>query len=328
MKESLTSSCSNVVYSIWLFTFSDMKTILLPTSAFGFLYSYYEPFFNSPTQSTSPSTIQRAITSLFWVWINLLPFNISNQIQPLAVEEDKINKPWRPMPSRRLTCQEAKTLMLSFYSIAAASSILLGGVRQCALLMFLGYWYNNLQGAGGLISRNFINACGFLSFTTGATEVARGAFLQPNRSSLLWISVVAAVVSTTVQTQDMPDQAGDAIHGRRTLPLVAGDGNARWITAIFMLAWSVYCPWFWNSTVLIRVIFLLHGASIAIRLLTKRNVSDDKRTFRIWNLWMLFLYGIPYLICKLCYDAVIHLSLVDNPACLQKKNDVLTCLCN
>lgn len=199
------------------------------------------------------------------------------------------------MPSKRLAPQEAMAFILSFFMMAILMSTSIGGHRQCVTLIMLRYWYNNLEGAGGLASRNFINACGFLCFATGATEVALGINLPINGKLFAWMLVIGFVVFTTVQTQDMYDQTGDAIYGRKTLPLVVGDGNARWITAGLMVVWSIYCPSFWNSKAIIHVAFLLQGILITTRLLVKRTVENDKVTFRIWNVWILFLYSLPFL---------------------------------
>ncbi|CAH0031880.1 unnamed protein product [Clonostachys rhizophaga] len=109
-------------------------------------------------------------------------------------------------------------------------------------LMMLGFWYNNLKGSdASCVVRNLINAAGFNRFTTGALEVmVKGS--TPNHNLLLWYGMIAAVIATTVQTQDMYDQEGDAARGRRTLPLVLGDTCGRWVTAITVMFWVVFCP--------------------------------------------------------------------------------------
>lgn len=285
---------SRKIYTVWLFTFSDIKTIIVPSASFGLMYAHCAPLLGM--QIPTASLFRRLIFTTLWVWLNLVPFTISNQVQPLAIKEDILNKPWRPIPSGRLAPTEAKIIMISFYFVATSFSIfLLGGWRQCFMLMMLGYWYNNLEGAGGLVSKNLINACGYLCFATGSYEVALGSPLLLQGKLLAWLVILWIVIFSTVQTQDMFDQSGDAVYKRKTLPLVVGDANARWITAWAMLFWSVYCPLIWHMDLIIHLAFFLHGSLVALRLLRLRTLVHDKMTFRIWNIWILFLYSLPFL---------------------------------
>ena len=227
------------LYSIWLFTFSDMKTIMFPMTIFGTVNALTSPVFGGP--SISKDTLVRRIPlTLFWVWTNLCPFVIDNQRQPSSIEEDRLNKPWRPLPSGRMSEATAKRIMVYLCFAAIIPSLQLGGLKQSLALIAYGHSYNHLDGAKGLISRNAINACGFLCFGLGAMEVALGSGLPWNAHMVRWLSVVGAIVFSTVQTQDMYDQAGDASLGRSTLPLVVGDWTARWVTATAMLFWQSF----------------------------------------------------------------------------------------
>jgi len=56
---------------------------------------------------------------------------MDNQRQAESIEEDKFNKPWRPLPSGRMSAGQATKLMLVFYAIALAISAYMGGLSQC-----------------------------------------------------------------------------------------------------------------------------------------------------------------------------------------------------
>ncbi|KAF4629296.1 hypothetical protein G7Y89_g8849 [Cudoniella acicularis] len=135
--------------SIWLFTLSDLKTIVGPETSFGLISAISAQAFGLTPSSAPPYgfILRRAWIVAFWTWINLLPFAIDNQRQPASIQEDMVNKPWRPMPSRRLTPKTAKTLMLGLYPIAVAVSFAFGGLTQCVALVLLGFWYNDYGGA-------------------------------------------------------------------------------------------------------------------------------------------------------------------------------------
>ncbi|KAF7951725.1 hypothetical protein EAE96_007024 [Botrytis aclada] len=197
------------------------------------------------------------------------------------------------MPAKRLTPPQAKVLMLILYPVAFSSSLTIGGWRQCVSLIVLGIWYNNHGGSSRYISRNFINACGFVCYASGAMEVALGVALPVTGSLIGWLLLIATVVFTTVQTQDLYDQAGDRACGRSTMPLAIGDWNCRLITVLAMLIWLWICPAYWKVSIRVAVIFTCMGFLIVVRLTLKRTVAEDKTTFKLWNAWILFLYTLP-----------------------------------
>ncbi|KAL8651747.1 MAG: hypothetical protein Q9210_003078 [Variospora velana] len=161
--------------TIWLFTFSDLKTIVGPKTVFGLVNSLAAPEFGVGSSPEAASLLRRTVIVAVWTWINLLPFAIDNQRQPAAIAEDSVNKPWRPMPSKRLTEQRARQIMFALYPVAGLTSCYFGGLRQCIALVALGYWYNDRGGAdSSFVVRNFINACGFVCYSSGAMEVALG----------------------------------------------------------------------------------------------------------------------------------------------------------
>ncbi|PHH76104.1 hypothetical protein CDD80_1834 [Ophiocordyceps camponoti-rufipedis] len=222
-------------YSIWLFTRSDIKDIILPSLLYSLVtLPSLSPIFGIITPPLS--LVQRLPLALFWTWINLLPITIDNQRQPDSITEDAINKPWRTLPSQRMTPRNATTLMICLYPLALLSSLFTGGFQQSLSLTVLSFWYNNLRGAqDNLITRQVLNAAGFNCFATGALTVLVGrAGPLTTGPFLTWQLMLIAVVATTVQTQDMYDQKGDAERGRHTVPLDLGDGFARWTVAVAM----------------------------------------------------------------------------------------------
>ena len=280
------------MYSVWLFTFSDLKTIVFPQSTFGIATALSGSLLIETFPSNSLMVISRLPLVALWVWMNLLPFAINNQRQPKAIEEDKLNKPWRSMPSKRLTPGEAKTLMFITYSAAVVLSKYLGAVKPCVMLIIFGWVYNDLGGADkDPVVRNIINGLGYLSFAFGATIIASGHSIF-NRVAYCWLLIIGAVVVTTVQLQDMADQEGDSMRGRRTVPLVYGDRPARWTIAIPVVFWSFVCPAFWSSPFGFILPVVL-GIIVSARVLTIRTLRADKLTFKLWNLWMMILYLIP-----------------------------------
>lgn len=212
------------LYTIWLFTRSDLKTIVIPKSIFGILGAMRGSPLTSQGcgQDCGPSptwsVISRTPLVVLWVWVVLLPFNIDNQRRAAAIEEDRINRPWRPLPAKRLSPREATRLEVVLHAVAVMYSWTVGGLRQSLTGIFLGWLYNGLGGADrNCIVKNAVNALGYLTFSMGALSVASGAALS--ECGVRWFWMIGAVVFTTVQMQDLPDMDGDATRGRRTVPL-------------------------------------------------------------------------------------------------------------
>lgn len=105
--------------------------------------------------------------------------------------------------------------------------------------------------------------------------------------------MIGAVIFTTLQMQDMADQAGDAQKGRKTMPLVWGDGTARWSIAIPVMLWSVLLPAFWEIESWAWSLPLLLGMLLSGRVVLLRQVEHDKVTWKLWCAWTMFLYLLP-----------------------------------
>ncbi|KAH8762772.1 hypothetical protein F5882DRAFT_305147 [Hyaloscypha sp. PMI_1271] len=280
------------LHTIWLFTYTDLKTIVFPSSAFGIVTALSSSMLQTiPLQPTS--VLQRLPAVFLWTWLNLLPFCIGNQRQAGAILEDKQNKPWRPVASGRLTPRQAIHLQLSIYPLVLLASALIGGIPQSLILIVLEYWYNDLENdKRSCVTRNLINASGFMVYSSGALAVALNGESLPSQL-YQWQLLACAVVATTGHSQDMADQDGDRLRDRKTVPLVFGDGVARWSIAVTVSLWSVVAPRFWGLDFAGSLVSFVVGFVLSIRTLVIRDVGWDKTNFQIWNLWMVTLYLLP-----------------------------------
>lgn len=176
---SVLPAAYKIVYhckTMWLFTFSDLKNIAIPSTIAGLSNALAATICGMSTPSGPHSIIWRTPLNFIWVWTNLLPFDINNQRTPPAIAEDSINKPWRPMPQGRLSPSQPKVTMICLYVAAQLLSFQFnGGVRKGIMPVFPGTWYNNFGGVDSHpFVRNAINALGYLCFISGAMKVALG----------------------------------------------------------------------------------------------------------------------------------------------------------
>ena len=288
------SEATYLMETLWLFTADDLISILVPQSICGILLALNGAPFQPP--SSVFYVTKRAPLVALWVWLHLLFFNLSNQQTPDAAAEDSQNKPWRPLPAGRIKPVEAETLASRILPILACVSIFSGGFWPGVALQLLTYWYNHGGGNKHWLLRGIINAGGYMSFTLGAVEVALGEQrLELSSAALRYLATIASAICTTIHAMDIYDQAGDRRCGRKTLPLVLGELNARCIISIFVWLFSLCAPFLTSSPYLANLPTLVLGVLIVKRMLQRRHQTlyFQKGTFKLWCFWLISLYLQP-----------------------------------
>lgn len=168
------------LYSIWLFTRSDLKTIFIPQSIFGVLGGLPQSCLTRGDR-TAGEVLWRAPLVTLWVWIILCPFNIDNQRSSASIEEDTINRPWRPLPAKRLTPEHALRLQVIFHILAFLYSLEVGGIYQWVCGIILGCLYNAVGLADcSCIGKNAVNALGYTTFGSKCPCSPRWTSSKPN----------------------------------------------------------------------------------------------------------------------------------------------------
>lgn len=197
------------LYTVFLFTYSDIFTVIIPQTLFAILSTLSGFVLTTNPHPALLQVLCQTPVIVFWIWVNLLPFAIDNQRQEKAILEDSLNKPWRPLPSKRLSPEAAQIMMLVFYPCTVLTGLLVGGAPQCIAGIALGYWYNSLRAADeNYLIRNLVNTLGFLTFSPGSMLVlSRRLFFNIQPGTYWWLLIIGGVVLTTVQIQDIPDQA-------------------------------------------------------------------------------------------------------------------------
>ena len=213
-------------------------------------------------------------------------------LSPQQIKEDLLNKPWRPLPTGRLSADQTRRIMIAMIPIVLVINALLGVGRETALLLILTWLYNDLKG-GDEIIRDLIIAIAFAFYNHGSLTLATNRDTEINGQGYLWIAIVSGVILTTMQVQDLKDQAGDRERGRLTIPLALGEGFSRRMIAGCVVGWSVFCVCFWRLERWVDVLAGFMGGLVAIRVLWWRSACDDSRTWKLWCAWTAALYALP-----------------------------------
>ena len=280
--------------TLYLFTADDFLTILVPNAICGVLLPLAEGFWQD--NLTIYCAIWRMPLMISWIWINLLLFDISNQSQSASIEEDLKNKPWRPVASGRLSSQDVPDWANLARFTAFYISLNAGGMCSFILLQILTFLYNDLNGGEYWLSRNLLNAGGYVSFMIGAMQVTKETQnLGLTFKGLKWLIWTFLLIACSVQAQDIYDQDGDAARNRKTIPLIYGDKFARYSVALSVGTGSLLAPFYWQCSISSLAPIWVLGVVIIARLFANRGRSQqyDKHTFVVWNAWMTTAHILP-----------------------------------
>ena len=216
-------------------------------------------------------------------------FCLANQI--VGVEEDRINKPNRVIPSGRLSIKGARLrwsiamVLFPLYGLLLAPQMCLWALMWQVIIV----WYN----FGGLHSHWFGKNVVFISLGTIALLGPAWNVAQPMSSNAWrWILFVAVAFGVTLNLQDLRDIDGDIASGRRTLPVTLGETPARWISAALIAVLPLFTHIFvfghfefkWTAF-LMEAILLAINFFVVARMLTRRTPEEDDKTYMIHTTW-------------------------------------------
>ncbi|KAI9038716.1 UbiA family prenyltransferase [Aspergillus affinis] len=274
---------TNLPSLVWDLSKNDIPTFVLPNTAFGIASAIVAPALTYYPESPriGPLLVQCTPWILLFNWSNLLVFNLANQRLADSIQKDRVNKPWRPLPRGRITPTQATRFLLGAVPVVNAE---LGAVRESAGIVILAWKYNDLRG-GDELTRDPIIAIAYTIFNVSSLQIAVGSasakVLEFTTTGYCWLGMIAGMILTTMQVQDLKDQRGDWARGRKTWPLVMGDRlSRRWIAGS-VNGWSLAAVGFWNVSVYLSVGVVLLGAWVGSSVVLG---TGDGRTWR-WCLW-------------------------------------------
>ncbi|KAE8151234.1 UbiA prenyltransferase family [Aspergillus avenaceus] len=278
---------------IWEFTESDFATFVLPNMGFGLLAALAAPSLTDCGDMLAvwPLLTRGLPRMLVFNWANLLVFDLANQRLPESLQEDALNKPWRPLPKGRISPTATRRLLLGAVPAVFAISSALGVGNESALILVLTWLYNDLRG-GDELTRDLIIALGYSLFLASSLRIAIDPGVHFSGCGYRWLAMIGGVVLTTMHIQDLKDQVGDRARGRKTWPLVLGDKVSRWWIAGSVQFWSLACVIFWNLPLWVSMVPIGLGGCVGICVLQK---TGDARAWRLWCAWQVILYALPCL---------------------------------
>ena len=230
-------------------------------------------------------------------------FCISNQLA--GIEEDRINKPYRPLVTGLVSIRATYHRMYIYNIVFSLYGLYLGifwlSIAWIALSAYLNLW----GGSNHWVTKNLVGMSlgTFILFgVQWHISLAEGQTISSKLQE--YFALMSLWAGFSLPIQDFRDAAGDKLLSRKTLPVSLGDDKARkilcihylfFLPAIFLCAiLSVESLREILQSVKDQMIFifqlLIHWL-VALRLLKYRAPEADHNTYIIYVL--LFIAAIP-----------------------------------
>jgi len=215
-----------------------------------------------------------------------------------SLSEDKLNKPWRVIPTGKMTRSEVRqSMQLIIPLVLAINHYFLHVGAETACILTSTWVYNDLKASDdGWIQRNFVAALAFAQFNWSSLKVAIGggglSSAEITATGFSWILMISAVIFTTMHIQDLKDMTGDKSRGRETAPLFLGEMVTRRTLTIPIILWGPICAIFWGQWVAGVPVTIL-GIWIAWRVLWCHGIKNDRWTWQLWCGWTAVLSSMP-----------------------------------
>lgn len=147
------------------------------------------------------------------MWIHLLGFNLCNQARGSTVE-DQCNKPWRPLPSGRISMADAIILK---YFVVASSMIISYGYSMQVFYSSVSLWfctavYHEGYGEKHYISKCILNGLGYSCFALGEMLVAGRTFILHQCLLLTTVSIFQSLRPITSGPCPIPFHRPHMLH--------------------------------------------------------------------------------------------------------------------
>ncbi|KAF8125422.1 UbiA prenyltransferase family-domain-containing protein [Boletus edulis] len=267
------------LYTIFLFIQNDILTAIIPVILF------------SIASAPLRSSIQILPTTL-WILLHILQFDLANQIK--APEEDRLNKPSRPLPAGRISVRDATILrwLIAPLCLAYSSLYSIQLVFSSLEMQLLTYWYNELDGDKNWLSKNAILALMYGCTELGGTLIAGCDPSRVTETAKLAVQLTIAVFTSTVHCQDFKDVEGDRLTGRRTVPIMFPIAS-RLVVGLGLPIWSYLLCCIWDIDWLCTLAFVAYGCFVGGRFLCLRTRDADKRSCKYYSVWFSLHHLLP-----------------------------------
>lgn len=267
----------------WRFIWRDLSTTMVPALL----------FMLAALKTRWPVTLADLTEVFFrWLvyfWLYIYTFCLSDQIT--GIEEDRYNKPDRPIPMGEVSRQGALwrfwILTLAFFLVGVWF-----GVWPWTLMWIVATILHNFFG----FDKHWFTKNNVVMFFGVLAEVgAAWQLVAPlSTTAWKWLILTSFAVSATAPIQDFRDVSGDVATGRKTLPIVLGQRPAKLLMCVVMvcmmvLIYMVLIPLRIGKELCCGLLLGGMALRVVIRLLSCTTPQEDHKTYMLYTYWYCIL---------------------------------------
>ncbi|MFD7529762.1 MULTISPECIES: UbiA family prenyltransferase [unclassified Streptomyces] len=277
----LASACRAVVNEIQIscrFISNDVWTTVLPATAFVLAAGRHSG------HSGGRIAVDFLCGALYF-WLYVYGFTLTNQLY--GVEEDRVNKPFRPLVTGRSSYRGAQrraiVVLLLFPLVAWWFGVLFWALAWEATYLLTNvarwerHWFvKNLSMGIGVT----VQLAAAWSIVTPLTPLA-----------WRWVLTLAVSIWLLIPLQDLRDVKGDLVNDRKTFPIALGERFTRvyLATGFALLPVVVHlllvAPGRSSWGLLLDAVLAAISWLVAVRVVTRRAPEEDHVTYRRFEQW-------------------------------------------
>ncbi|NLU74305.1 UbiA family prenyltransferase [Streptomyces sp. HNM0575] len=271
------------IFISYRFNSNDLWSTVVPASC----------FVTAALVHARPAPYETALSlagAVVYFWLFIYGSSLINQIT--GVEEDRLNKPFRPLVTGDSSLRGAKRRLAAVHVLFPAAGLLLGVVEWALLWQLLFMLHYAWGGHRHWLAKNLLIALGVVSQLAPAWQM-----VTPVTTAVWhWILTMSAMTFLIIGVQDLRDVEGDRALDRRTMPIVLGDLPSRVYFAVTFVAllpvthYVMVAPaGFHWWTVAIDGVLASLSLLLAARVLLLRTPAQDHGTQRVVEWWYTFV---------------------------------------
>ncbi|THU95871.1 hypothetical protein K435DRAFT_819602 [Dendrothele bispora CBS 962.96] len=250
------------LHSLFLFTRSDTVLVIFPMLTIGLVLA-------------GQTDWKSFLVAFLWLELHLLAFDVRSFA--FGIEEDRICKPYRPFPSGRVSAKDGQLL----YNLNVAVSFYLSFRHNLTFVSLLYFCATTLYNEFGLSTSPLspIRAIGYMCYAWGTTYII-GHHQPLDNTSVKAIIVSGLIFSFTGHAQDFRDRSGDALLGRRTIPLIFPQAVARWSLILAMSGFTFGLIKLRGPPLVVSAVFSLLCTITSVKFASNYSEEQDRKSFR------------------------------------------------
>ncbi|KAK6810870.1 hypothetical protein RU639_013598 [Aspergillus parasiticus] len=267
----LCSLRSRVYHEIDLFmgfSWRDWSVTIIPSCLFAF---------GTLPNLAYREAIRNCLLVVLWAMLYIYSFNLFTQ--SMSPDEDRINKPDRPIPSGKVSVNAALKRCRITWGAFLIVSILHGQIIAEAIMWILCTIFLGATKSGGhWIGKNVVGMSVGNWALLSASRKLMGAQATQSSQHVVAISIWSGAIT---QAQDFRDQEGDRKIGRKTFPISFGDRTARHFLAFALIPLAFCGTYFFNLAKNAPWLLGTMHALVACRFLMFRNAKSDHKSYML-----------------------------------------------